>query len=250
MTTRRLNFTGTQRIRQADVEIMIDREAQGLVFDASYTLSAYKLPETAEVVIEAYVDWSLMRFAFGTVGMRHPPDSLRLTDFDDPDGLRFRLKVLGTGDQTGLILAEADKIQPSDLTQREDARSFVAVRPADLGSVTWRLTFDEAQPVLQVNDRLGDWQSFLRRSSIRALLLPEVVRQVLREAIDNEAETEDENAWQNQALKLASPSSGTHPKADDAEEVERWIDEVVRRFAQRFRLWRGVTEFLAAESGE
>jgi len=25
---------------------------------------------------------------------------------------------------------------------------------------------------------------------------------------------------------------------------------VVRRFAQRFRLWRGVTEFLAEEGGE
>lgn len=250
MTTRRLNFTGTRRIRQSDVEIMIDREENGLTFDASYALSAYQLPETAEVVIEAYVEWNLMRFSFGTVAIRQSPASLRLTEFEDADGLRFRLKVLGTGDQTGLILAEADKIRPSDLSQREDARSFIAVRPADLGSVVWRLTFDPAQPVLQLNDRLGDWQSFLRRSAIRSLVLPEIVRQVMREAIDNEAEAEDTDAWQHHAMKLASKSSGPPPRADDEEEIDRWIDEVVRKFAQRFRLWRGVNEFLAEESGE
>lgn len=250
MTTRRLNFTGTSRIRQTDVEIMIDRDGDGLTFDASYGLAGYHLPETAEVVIEAYVEWNLMRFSFGTVAMPHPPDSLRLTEFEDPEGLRFRLKVLGTGDQAGLILAEADKISPSDLTQREDARSFIAVRPADLGSVVWRLTFDPAQPVLQLNDRLGDWQSFLRRSTVRSLLLPEIVRQVLREAIENEAEADDTNAWQHHAMKLASKASGPPPRADDDEEMDRWIDEVVRKFAQRFRLWRGVNEFLAEEGGE
>lgn len=250
MTTRRLNYTGTRRIRQADVEVMIDKSENGLVFDASYTLSSYALPETAEVVFEAYVEWTLMRFSFGTIGMRHTPETLELSDFDEAEGLRFRLKVLGTGDQTGLILAEADKIRPSDLTQKEAARSFIAVRPADLGAVVWRLTFDQAQPVLHVNDRLGDWKSFLRRPAIRSLLLPEVVRQVLREAVDNEAELEDSDAWQHHALKLASRSSGSPPPGDDDEEMERWIDEVVRKFAQRFRLWRGVSEFLAEEGVE
>jgi hypothetical protein len=119
-----------------------------------------------------------------------------------------------------------------------------------LGSVVWRLTFDEAQPVLQLNDRLGDWQSFLRRSSIRSLLLPEVVRQILREALENEAEADDEGAWQRHAMKLASASSGLPPKGDDEDEAERWIDEVVRKFAHRYRLWRGVSEFLAEENDE
>lgn len=242
MTTRRFNFTGAKRVRRADVEIILDREDGELAFDATYSLADYSLPETAEVVIEAYVEWNLMRFSFGTVGVRSVPTSLALAQFGDSDGLRFRLKVLGKGDHTGMILAEADKISPTDLTNREDARAFIAVRPADLGNVAWRLTFDEAQPILQINSRIGDWQSFLRRPGPRALLIPEIVRQVLREAIGSRADDDDQDAWQNHALKLATPAAGAPPKSDDEEEVERWVDDVVRKFAQRHRLWRGMNE--------
>jgi hypothetical protein len=250
MTTRRFNFTGAKKIKQNDVDILLGREDGALTFDSSYSLASYELPETAEVVIEAYVEWTLMRFPFGTVGMKHVPQSLSLTEFDDPDGVRFRLKVLGTGDQAGLILAEADKISPSDLTEREHARSFIAVRPSDLGYVAWRLTFDESQPVLQINSRLGDWQSFLRRSPVRALLMPEIVRQVLREAVSFEGDEEDQGAWQHHAMRLASMSSGAPPKIDDEEDIERWVDEVVRKFAQRHRLWRGMSDFIDEETAE
>jgi hypothetical protein len=244
MTTRRFNYTGAKRIKQSDVEIFLDRENDVLTFETSYSLSSYDLPETAEVIVEAYVEWTLMRFPFGTVGMKHVPDSAILTEFDEADGVRFRLKVLGTGDQAGLILAEADKIRPSDLTGRDHARSFIAVRPSDLGFVAWRLTFDEAQPVLQINSRVGDWQSFLRRSPVIALVLPEVVRQVMREAVTFEGEEEDEAAWQHHAMKLASASSGNLPRTDDDDDIERWVDEVVRKFAQRHRLWRGMSDLL------
>jgi hypothetical protein len=248
MTTRRFNYTGAKRIKQRDVEIFLDREGVALNFDASYSLASYDLPETAELVVEAYVEWTLMRFAFGTVGLKHDPDSLELTDFDDPDGIRFRLKVLGTGDKAGLILAEADKIRPSDLTGREPARSFIAVRPADLGFVAWRLTFDDAQPVLQINSKVGDWQSFLRRADVKALILPEVVRQVMLEAITFEGDEEDATAWQHHAMQMASASSGALPRIDDEDDVERWVDEVVRKFAQRHRLWRGMTDFFNGDA--
>lgn len=247
MTTRRLNYTGTKRIRQTDIEVIVDRAEEGISLDASFRLADYSLPETAEVVLEAYLEWNVMRFDFGTVGMQRAPESLLLTQFDNPADVLFRLKVLGTGDQLGLILAEADRIKPSDLSHREDARSFVAVRSANLGAVVWRVTF-EPQPVLEVNDRLGDWQSFVRRSAVKAFVLPEVVRQVLKQAIENE--DEDENAWQYSAMKLAPIACGPVPRSEDEEEVEAWIDEVVRKFAHRFRLWRGITEFIGQESVE
>lgn len=247
MTTRRFNYTGAQKIKQSDVEIVLDRDGDDLAFDASYNLASYRMPETAEVVIEAYADWTVMRFLFGTIGMKHTPDSLVLTDFDYAEGIRFRLKVLGTGDQSGMILAEADKIRPSDLTESEDARSFVVVRPVDLGSVVWRMVFDEAQPVLQINERLGDWRSFLRRGPVRSMIVPEVLRQILREAIADVADDDDTDSWSRNAMKLATASAGSQPRVDDEDDVERWIDEVVRKFAHRHRLWRGVTEFVTED---
>jgi hypothetical protein len=76
------------------------------------------------------------------------------------------------------------------------------------------------------------------------------VRQILREAIGNEPEVDDEDAWQRHAMKLAPASCGSPPEGDDEDDAESWIDDVVRKFAQRYRLWRGVSEFLAEESDE
>lgn len=248
MTTRHLNFTGRKRIHRRDVEIGTVTDERSLSFQALYSFSDYSLPETAEIVVEAYVGWTVMRFEFGTLGTRIEPDSYELSDFDGPEGLLFRLKVLGTGDQTGLILAQADNLRASAADELEKSQSFVVVRPADLGSVAWRLVFDEAQPVLQVNERVGDWKSFLRHSAVRSLLLPEIVRQLLREALQTQPDDEDSDAWQNHAQKLASSAAGTPPATDDYDEVESWIDDVVRSFAHRHRLWRGVREFLKGDT--
>lgn len=249
MSTRRFNFTGAKRIRQSDVQIVTDRDGDDFAFDASFSISQYELPETAEVVIEAYAEWTVMRFPFGTVGSHRDPASTRLSAFDSPEGIRFRLKVLGTGQHAGLILAEADKLRPTDSTDSVNARSFIVVRPADLGDVAWRLTFDEAQPVLSLNSALGDWQSFIRRPVVRSLLLPEVVRQILREALNSARDDEDPMGWQREAMKLASAASGSAPRnTDDEDAVELWLDDVVRRFARQHRLWRGVSAFVGLEA--
>lgn len=249
MSTRRFNFTGAKRIRQSDVQIVVDRDDDALAFDASFSISSYGLPETAEVVVEAYAEWILMRFPFGTVGARRAPESTRLTDFDGPEGIRFRLKVLGTGDHAGLILAEADKLSPTQPTDSVSASSFIAVRPAELGDVVWRLSFDEAQPVLSINSALGDWQSFVRRPVVRSLLFPEIVRQVVREALSSERDDDDSTSWQKQALTLASAASGRAPRnAEDDDAIELWLDDVVQRFARQHRLLRGVMDFAASEA--
>lgn len=249
MSTRRFNFTGAKRIGQCDVQIVIDRDGEDFAFAASFNISQYELPETAEVVIEAYAEWIVMRFPFGTVGSHRSPESTHLSDFDSPEGIRFRLKVLGTGQHAGLILAEANKLKPADPTDTRNARSFIAVRPADLGEVAWRLTFDEAQPVLNVNSALRDWQTFVRRPLVRSLLFPEIVRQVLREALGSATDDDDPAGWQRDAMRLVSAASGPPPlNPDDDDAVDLWLDDVVRRFARQHRLWRGVAGFVSSET--
>lgn len=245
MTTRRFNYTGRQKIARSDVQIRLEAADPSGAFGAWYKLTDYELPDTAEVVIEAHVGWTVMRFYFGTVGVRKDPISTQLSEFDVPDGVRFRLKVLGTGDHTGLILAEADNLVPSDI-EKDHERSFVLVRPADLGPVVWRLSFDDSQPVVEVNDKVGDWRGFLRRAGIRSLILPEIVRQVFREALSNEGDAGDQQAWQAQARKLAGKLS-TSPLPRTEDEEEEWLDNIVRNFATRHHLWRGVGELLDTE---
>ena len=81
-------------------------------------------------------------------------------------------------------------------------------------------------------------------------MVSQVVRQVLHEAIAFEGDEDDQDAWQHHALKLASASSGALPRPDDEDQVDEWVDEVVRKFAQRHRLWRGISEFLSEEGEE
>ena len=243
MPTRRFNYTHCRRIRRELVDVRIDTSAEPATISADFDVTQLDLPEEAEVVLEAYVDWTIMRFPYGKVAEHRPPSSTALSEFDSLDGVKCRLKVLGTGEHSGLILAEADGIHPSAPGAPQHARSFVLVRPADLGSVVWQVTFDETEPILQVNERLADWKSFLNAPGIRALLLPEVLRQLLREAVQRGRDEEAESDWPRQCDRLvASLGYGALPDSDDDDEAESWVDDVVRKFAQRHRLWAGVAE--------
>lgn len=114
-----------------------------------------------------------------------------------------------------------------------------------MGSVVWKLSFDEAQPILLINDRIPDWKDFLRRADIRSLLFPEVVRQVLREAAHRDADDEDPSEWPAYALALArSLGAGDWPSPDFDDELEMWLDDTARKFAQRHKMWNGVAQLL------
>lgn len=240
MTVNHLNFTGRKHISRKHIQIALD-EPVGREFTASYSLSHYSFPESAEVIIEAQVGWTVQRFTFGTIGEPQNPSDTTLSEFGSTAGLLFRLKVVEAGGQEGMILGEADRIRPSGPAEEAGQQSFVVVRPEDLGDVVWRVIFDEGQPLLLVNRRIPDYHSFLRRREISGLIMPEVLRQVLSEAIENEVELEDGFMWQIQAIQLAS--SLVHrlpPSREDEEELDEWVDEVVRKFALKHRLFRGI----------
>ena len=246
MTTRRLNYTGCQRIRRSDIVVCVD-ERTPPTFTLAHSLDGYEFPGNARVVVEAQAHWTLMRFECGTLESPSSGDPLALGDFDSPDGIRFRLKVIGTGHDAGLILGEADGIRPLDSEGREDARSFLAVQPADLGHVPWRLSLVGAVPLLQINDKISDWRSFMRRPEVRALLLSELYRQLLREAQRNPPDAEASDAWQFAALDMVPAAAGPRPSPVDEDAVEAWVDDAVRLFAGRHKLLRGLAAWIEAD---
>ena len=160
MTIRRFNYTGCKRIAQRDVSVAVTSEGEVNQASVIANLSTYDLPTGAPVVFEAFADWTLMRFAMGTAGIPKTEGKFVLSEFDSPEGISFRLKVLGAAEQEGLILAEADRLSPVPSDIAREAHSFVRVRPTDLGAVGWQLVFDDSGPLLQVNDRLEDWRAF------------------------------------------------------------------------------------------
>ncbi len=243
MTIRRLNFTGCQRIHRSDVVVSVDDTAVAPSFTLAYSLDDYAFPGNACVVVEAQAHWTLMRFNCGTIDVPSLDRPFVLEAFDVPDGIIFRLKVIGTGNDAGLILGEADRIRPADCDGRDEARSLLAVQPADLGQVVWRLSFAGPVPLLQINERIADWRSFMRRTEVKALLVPELYRQLLREAQRNMSDAEAQDTWQAAVLAMVSPAAGLCPSATDDESVEAWIDDAVRLFAGKHKFLRALTSW-------
>lgn len=248
MTTRRLNYTGCQRIRRADVLLTLDAALSPPRTRIAHTLDEYDFPRDAAIVLEAQAHWTVMRFDCGTIAHPAEVEWFDLTDFDSADGVAFRLKVIGTNGDAGLILGEADGVRPAAGDGVADAQAFLAVQPADLGEVAWRLSFAGAEPLLQLNERLGDWRSFMRRTEVRALLIPELYRQLLTEALANPSDSEVSESWQDALFRTVSAAAGPRPQGtDDADAVGAWVDDAVRAFAGRHKFLRGVLAWAGGE---
>lgn len=249
MTQRTFNYTGRQRILRGDVRIGITGVPPEARFGVAWDLEAYGFPGSARVVIEAQAGWTSQRFEFGTVAARTEPPSTALDEFNSLSGLLFRLKVVSEGEFVGQILGEADGLRPSGTAEDSAQRSFIVVRPSDLGEVAWKVEYDEQQAILLVNSRIPDHHSFLKRSDVAALVMPAVFRQVLAEAIARDAD-EDSLGWETHALQLARslvPHDGAVGLTDEG--MEEWIDHVVASFAMKFRLLQR-SSFLAMEDAQ
>jgi hypothetical protein len=233
----RLNWTNRKRIEKADVQIVVaglDRDPE---FTAAINLSAYELPPDCRVVVEAYRQTMWRRFDFGTVAFIRAQEACSLAAFGDAEGVQFRVKVLSGIRDDGRIWAEADQL-PFVSQEKQDAsrRSLLPTRGADLEESVWELEFDETSsgPMLVVNNRLGDWRQTVKTVAFRSLVYPEVFRQVLRKALNDE---DDElTGWQGDWVRFATqlPGVGDRPEQGSAaDDVQQWIDGAVRAFSRQ-----------------
>lgn len=256
MPTKRLNWTGRRRITRDRVDIAISREAGRPAFSARITLADLGLAPDARVVVEAYRQAAYMRFAYGTVAFITPPHSTWLEEFDPPEGVLFRVKVIGVGADDGRILAEADQIRPVDPTADESGRkSLLTVRGEALGDEVWQLRVDEGSqpPELVVNSELGiHWKTLARDPHLFWLVYPSALREILRAIVRGGVpETDDLADWRVQWLRFAErqPGVGPRPEEADPEAQLEWIEGVVRSFCRANRLREKYQRLFADEGG-
>lgn len=237
MSVSRINYTGRKRIPRERVTVGIAGNAPDATVEARFAISDLGFPATARVVLEAQASWTVQSFEFGTVEHYSPPPNARLTEFTSLVGILFRLKVIGTGDAAGRLLGVADGVKANGDAESAAQKSFVVVRPEDLGDRLWKLEFDEGQPLLLVNSRLGDHQDFARRSDVGALVLPDVLQRILvKAAADGDDDDGSNPPWVANALSLGTRLTGRQaPPSSDEEAVELWADEAVSAFARRHR---------------
>lgn len=239
MPVRTLNYTNRQRIRREDARISIRETKSGHVFDANLRLMDYGLPGDARVFVEAYRVIQYMRFDFGQVGALRTPDDLLLRDFDFPEGILFRVKVVTSADPHGLLLAEADQIRPRRSEDAdEDKRPLLECqRSRELGNEVWKIDFSAGAPVILLNANLVNVLALERNPVFTALVAPMALRSVFTAIIQGERDWEEGNLsdWHSQwmyfarnALRMPEP-----PRRDDEVQCEDWIDDAARAFCEK-----------------
>lgn len=238
---RTFNFTGRKKILRSDVSITLRQQGNVWLFDADLRLADYGFYANAEVWIEAHRQNLWMQWAWGTVSVFRKPDDRILSEFDVPNGVLFRVRVVRpSGQEHHKLLGEADGLTFVKAGEADDKRRHLLEPvPEFLGQQLWKLDFEFDPPRLLVNkDAKPGWREVARSEYFTALVYPEVFRQLLTRALFGEspwAEDDEENGWQSDWVKFAKMTGGLGevPAPDFKEERESWIEEAVNMFSNR-----------------
>lgn len=236
MAISRFNYTGLRKINRRDVRITLncpkDNPAE---FMAELSLAEYEFPDDSLVSVEAYRQTTWMRFSFGTVKGKVRPPETKLTEFDSPDEIRFRVRVTAAGENSGKMLGEADQIRPVGEMDDDDERSpLINVKPADLGDEIYRVQMDQP-PVLLINRNTGDWRAIAASPVFQALTAPAILRSVLTHflVIDDACDPEDSESPHARWLRFAHSLPGVGEYRKDVDDPNGWIDDVIASFAKQ-----------------
>lgn len=246
MTIRRLNYTSRQRLERSAVRLTIADPAERPARLRAAVELPPDLPGDARLHLEAHQQATRMRFDFGTVERPGFPEGfVVLRDFDDPAAVLFTIKVTApTGENEGLLLADRDgmRIDPGDTDHNRE--SLLPVAPGELGEDVWRLEFGSGGAMLLFNRNLPDWRSFAAEHSVRCLIYPAVLRQVLVQIliIEDWIDLEDDSDWRTKWLLFAHSFDGIDalPAAPNSADKQGWIDDAVAAFSARARFMTGL----------
>jgi hypothetical protein len=239
---RKINYTGRQRITRDKLGFRIRRSpAGGYETHIKLGLDGKRhLPLNAPVYIEAYNSSSFQRIRIGTVADAPIDRTVRFDQVDGPASVLFRVKVVQEDGEHGQIISSADRIAPEFIDDAPRSKSILPTVFDDLGQDLWRVTFEDAGPILEVNNSglLKDIARDYVRSdpSFVALVYPEITRVVLTHILIAEEYSpsdDDEDRWEPKWLQFARRyASRNAPETEEHSVLSDWINETVAGFAR------------------
>jgi hypothetical protein len=240
---RTFNYTGRTKIVRKDISITIRQERSDWIFDAELRLTDYRFSRNAEVWIEAHRQNLWMQWPWGTVASLRGPSDRRLLEFDAPDGVLFRVRVVQPeGQEHHKLIGEADAIPFVKAGDTDDNRRHLLVPVPDaLGQQLWKLDFEHDPPELLVNvDAKPSWKDMARSPHFIALVYPEVLRRMLLRVLIYEewAEDDEDGGWKADWIQFAKNLGGLGavPLADQTSDRENWVEEAVAAFCRKLEI--------------
>src|SRR5579884_46868 len=239
---RTFNYTGRRKIERKDVQILLQERNGEWTFDVELKFAEYHFARNAEVWVEAYRQNLWMQWSWGTISALRKPNERKLTEFDVPDGVLFRVRVVQpAGQEHHKLLGEGDDIPNVKIGDSEDKRRHLIVPVPDaLDEQLWRLNFEADPPSLLVNkDAKPTWKEMARSPQFVALVYPEVFRQMSMRILvvdDTWSEDDEEGGWQADWIKFAKNLGGLGPVPEARQDKEMWIEDAVSTFCRRLQL--------------
>ena len=234
---RTFNYTNRKRIPREKVQIALKSQGENPPsFDSKIDLTDLKLPDAAQVFVEAYYRNSYMRFSFGVVGRIRCNEDRTLRDIDNRELIHFGVKVVDPSGEHGKLLAEADGIIPNPSDGQEERICILEVKPEDLGNQAWALDLtDGATPTLIVNERLNNKEYIRSDETFFALVYPAVVREILTKILlsdDYQEYDVESDDWKDRWLHFicSLPAVNDLPAGEDELPKLQWIEDAVRAF--------------------
>ncbi len=249
----RFNFTGRKRVLEAEAQIHVIKDVTPLTVRLEQTFSSsdrHFYDNNDIVMLEAIRRTKLRRFPLGTVGALQKNTIAEFPDFPDGKEVYYRLRIVDpvTHKLKGLAktLKDADKEQkPSDL---EPLLPVALSQPNDgLGNRFWMVRCDGESPELIISSKKFDSYEPVKSSEFRALVLPEVLREVLIYAFIHSASSsgrfppEWAEKWETFVAVNLGVGGGPEPPPNGLDDnyiqkTLQWIDDAVRKFADNSRL--------------
>lgn len=239
----RVNSLGRKRIAQSCVFIEV-RDGEPRTIFADINLPAGNWPEDAHVVLEATSAGSstVQRFECGTIAnlcppRDHPLDQLR------GQNVFFALKIIDCSERIGRLLGVAENIRPEKTGDQTigGRKGILPVERKPLGQQLWQLDYGEHDVFLVINSEVNGLSETVRSDPVfYSLVYPEIMRQVLTKAIARGGDPEaDDDTWTTLWLcfgRKLHPMHENPPRREEDEEVEEWVEAVVKAFCEQHTL--------------
>ena len=241
----RFNFTRRNRVFEAEAKIHVDRDAKPLKVRLEQTFSK-NYGKDDLVMLEAIRRTKLRRQVLGTIENLKPVQDVEFPDFPDGREVYYRLRIVDpeTKKLKGLAktLKDADREKtPGDI---EPLLPVALSQPNDgLGNRFWMVKSDGEAPVLIISSKKFSGYEPVKSPEFKALVLPQVLREVLIAAFIHPEGCIPEWADKWKTFVTVNLGVGNVPKAptgnldeDYIRTVLDWIDDAVRKFADESHL--------------